>query len=693
MFFKRGFTLIELLVVIGIIGIVAGMLTVSISGAINAANDAKRKTDIDTLRKVIIYYKAQNTTGLYPVEATECTIGGGSTPCTTITSAIEESLPAFPVDPISGYYTYESVDGTDFTISTTMSNEQTYSYNSETGFTIAAGGGIEYVSTCLANMGNGIVCTETTDGSYIIYSFTYTSDTGITSWTVPEGVTALEYLIIGGGGSGGRRDDYASGGGGGAGGLLQGALSVTSGYEYDLKVGAGGTVPIGTSGPTSAGNPGSSSQFDTLIAAGGGGGGGKGAPTSGGSGGGGSGWDYKTGAAGTSQQGYAGGNGDTYNGAGGGGANSIGSNGSGNKAGGIGLQSSITGAAIYYAGGGGGGAAPSYGKSAGAGGTGGGGAGGIAGTNGLGGGGGGGAQKSALSGAGGSGIVIIRFYNPNEEGYSPPEIYVSTCTDSINSEVDCHQTLDGSYVINTLTYISGGGVTSWDVPFGVSQIEYLVVGGGGGGGAYGGGGGAGGMRFNAPGTFLTVSGTLGVVVGAGGAGGLSQGSRGTNGNDSILGPITSSGGGGGAGQYQTPGSSGGSGGGGSYGTTTPGNGNIGGFTPSEGNNGGSGTNYEGGGGGGAGQVGGNAIVSSRGGLGGNGLESSITGAAIYYAGGGAGGSGYYGSGTTGGLGGGGNSDGGEGTNNLGGGGGGTGYPGNVGGKGGSGVIIIRYLHP
>jgi autotransporter-associated beta strand protein len=114
----------------------------------------------------------------------------------------------------------------------------------------------------------------------------------------------------------------------------------------------------------------------------------------------------------------------------------------------------------------------------------------------------------------------------------------------------------------------------------------------------------------------------------------------------------------------------------------------------------------GGGGGGAGSVGGNGTEDngffanwSRGGNGGSGLASSISGASITYAGGGGGGAerrnGGSESGGSGGAGGGGNgsagngNNGGNGSNNRGSGGGGAGNDAN-GGNGGSGIVILRY---
>ena len=106
------------------------------------------------------------------------------------------------------------------------------------------------------------------------------------TWTCPENVTSINYLIVGGGGAGGAG---TTGGGGGAGGFRTGsAYPVSPGTTYTITVGAGGSGYDGDS----RGNNGSDSTFDTITSAGGGGGGNNGTPTggpgkSGGSGGGG----------------------------------------------------------------------------------------------------------------------------------------------------------------------------------------------------------------------------------------------------------------------------------------------------------------------------------------------------------------------------------------------------------------------
>lgn len=222
-----------------------------------------------------------------------------------------------------------------------------------------------------------------------------------------------------------------------------------------------------------------------------------------------------------------------------------------------------------------------------------------------------------------------------------------------------------------------------------STVEYLVVAGGGGGGDNdSGGGGAGGFR-TATGLSVSAGSPITVTVGGGGA---YDGYRGT---DSVFGSITSTAGGGGGGSSNAVNQENGGSGGGRGGL-----GNTPATSPSQGNNGGGGRMS---GGGGASQVGfeegyptgGSYVGSDRGGKGGNGTASSISGSSVTYAGGGGG----YGDilGGNPGTGGGGfgtsltnDPPSTAGTANTGGGGGAGRTGAYVGKAGGSGIVIIRY---
>jgi hypothetical protein len=273
-----------------------------------------------------------------------------------------------------------------------------------------------------------------TDGTYWYHTFTSSG-----TFTVQQQSSlTVDYLVVAGGGGGGGYAYTAGGGAGGllcsvgatgGGGSLPSAISLNPQSVYTVTVGAGGARGSSTLPAFYTGTVGSNSIFSNLTAFGGGGGAGyNSAGTSGGSGGGATsiGAVITTGYAGTTNQGYKGGDsnivsGGGSSGGGGGGAGAVGVNGtttnSGN--GGAGVTTSISGSSTTYAGGGGGGGSSSPSCGAGSGGSGGGGAGsgtasvvGTSGTANTGSGGGGGfwaSSNPSSGGTGGSGIVIVRY--------------------------------------------------------------------------------------------------------------------------------------------------------------------------------------------------------------------------------------------------------------------------------------------
>lgn len=213
---------------------------------------------------------------------------------------------------------------------------------------------------------------------------------GSTTWTVPLGVTEVEYLVVGGGGGGGNGYDNAGGGGGGAGMVLTGTLSVIPGDTYTVIVGDGGAGGANAR-VNNAGQPGENSQFSNIISLGGG-----------------QGLGSRTGgtaglAQNTNISSATGGSGSGggFGGKGGGGSTSNGSNNSGSTGGngGSGTSSSITGTSITYGVGGRGGDAGTQNP-------------GVNGTSNTGNGGRAGGAASSNStggGKGGSGIVVIKY--------------------------------------------------------------------------------------------------------------------------------------------------------------------------------------------------------------------------------------------------------------------------------------------
>jgi hypothetical protein len=566
-------------------------------------------------------------------------------------------------------------------------------------FTIATGGVVSDITVRGAN--------------YKVHTFTTVGNTNFVVSNVGSPNNTVEYLVVGGGGGGG--DSYG-GGGGGAGGVRTGSLAVTA-QTYVITVGGGGNA--GGNNTSANATAGGNSVFSTITATGGGRGGGPSAnATSGGSGGGGAG--SSAAAAGTAGQGTTGGagisSGLNYHGGGGGGGSTAGAAAIASQAGrgGEGVLSTISGTAVFYGGGGGGGQHTDVGAPAPAGNGGGGlggpfgldsaaGAGRAAVANTGGGGGGAGGRyglNPAVGGAGGSGIVILRYPTANPVPVATIATGGSTSTTTVG---------DVTYRVHSFTTV---GTTNFVVSSvgNLGPTEYLIVAGGGGGaGSFsntttGGGGGGGGFLT---GSVNVTAQTYPIVVGGGGNAGFATNADMTNGGNSSAFGLTAIGGGRG-GSWDSSTDTGrrafaGGSGGGQADTAGIRTGGLG--TAGQGFDGGEGPVYAGdtqmgsGGGGGAGSPGGNGNGSANGGAGGQGRISSITGTALIYAAGGGGGSGTGtgGAGTAGVSGNGGAflNNGTAGATNRGGGGGGgggtrAGGDSFSGGAGGSGIVVVRY---
>ncbi len=285
------------------------------------------------------------------------------------------------------------------------------------------------------------------------------SSKGWTADNIEIDAVAVNYLVIagGGGGAGSAGNGNGSGGGGaggyrsaynsetsGGGGSAETALSIIPNTNYTVTVGAGGAggAAVGYNGGGNNGTVGSNSVFSSVTSLGGGFGGKL--TTAGGTGGsgGGGGASAAVGGSGTTNQGYAGGDGTAsgypYCGGGGGGAGEIG-NTDGTGYGGDGVASTITGSSVTRGGGGGGGRYTAWSSgTTGIGGDGGGGDGGTsgspnAGTANTGGGGGGAAWPSSgtgyAGGTGGSGLVILRYPNTSTLTNPGGGLTLSTATD------------------------------------------------------------------------------------------------------------------------------------------------------------------------------------------------------------------------------------------------------------------------
>lgn len=109
---KKGFTLIEVLVAATIIGVLASVAIGSYSIATKNSRDARRKSDLETLRSAIELYRADN--GRYP----RAGCGGGTCGSTNVTglnsALVTTYIDAIPNDPTTALTTPYKYHAEDF---------------------------------------------------------------------------------------------------------------------------------------------------------------------------------------------------------------------------------------------------------------------------------------------------------------------------------------------------------------------------------------------------------------------------------------------------------------------------------------------------------------------------------------------------------------------------------------------------
>ncbi|MCK9578757.1 DUF2341 domain-containing protein [bacterium] len=186
---KKSFTLIELLIVIAIIGILFGILIISMTGAINSANDAKRKADIHQLVQAFLIH--DTSTGGYPIDSCSIGLDCSEEVNNTIGSLVNSK------DPQGGYYSYVSSDGVNFVVSAIMSDSNIYSYKSITNKYSSAGDAMSgWTKKMPVNINNtsGSALTEYQVRVTIPYS-SLKSDCGDLRFTANNQETQLPYWI------------------------------------------------------------------------------------------------------------------------------------------------------------------------------------------------------------------------------------------------------------------------------------------------------------------------------------------------------------------------------------------------------------------------------------------------------------------------------------------------------------------
>lgn len=129
---KKAFTLIELLVVVAIIGLLASVVVVSVSGARKKAQDAKIKNDIQSVLSAAELHLASDKDGTFKGAAKACTASPPiAVPCKPIGLSVVESfkdeagakiMQQAPESPVGAYTWQVDATGTKYIVCGILSN-------------------------------------------------------------------------------------------------------------------------------------------------------------------------------------------------------------------------------------------------------------------------------------------------------------------------------------------------------------------------------------------------------------------------------------------------------------------------------------------------------------------------------------------------------------------------------------------
>lgn len=127
-----GFTLIEMLVVMVVIGILATISLIAVQGVRESARNSRRKSDLETVRKVLEFYRAD--CNHYPTGLSfgGRLVGDNSTSACPRTNVYAQELPQDTLAPGRRYY-YRRISNFDYVLCAALEDEGDTSAASSAG--------------------------------------------------------------------------------------------------------------------------------------------------------------------------------------------------------------------------------------------------------------------------------------------------------------------------------------------------------------------------------------------------------------------------------------------------------------------------------------------------------------------------------------------------------------------------------